>query len=134
MLDRFANTCPFCKRIAKRDFLFATPLAVVLYDRFPLNPGHCLLVPKRHVASLFEMTELERADLFEMLPGLKDFIEEQFHPAAFNLGMNIGRAAGQTVDHAHLHLIPRFEGDVQDPRGGVRQVIPARARYWEENP
>lgn len=85
------------------------------------------------MASLFEMSDEERADLFALLPSLKEVIDEHFKPAAYNLGMNIGTSAGQTIYHAHFHFIPRYQGDVEDPRGGVRNIIPSKAKYWEDS-
>jgi len=97
---------------------------------FPVSPGHSLVIPKRHIASFFEVTYDERTALFELLDTAKSAAEAEFHPAGYNIGINDGAAAGQTVSHLHIHLIPRFEGDLPDPRGGVRWVIPAKADYW----
>jgi diadenosine tetraphosphate (Ap4A) HIT family hydrolase len=106
------------------DILHATELSTAFYDSYPVSPGHCLIVPKRHVESFFDLTPAEQGDLFALVPSLKKILDEKWAPAAYNLGMNMGRAAGQTVPHTHLHLIPRFPNDVADPRGGVRWVIP----------
>jgi ATP adenylyltransferase len=126
--------CPFCERIALEETILVSPLSVAMLDKFPLNPGHILIVPKRHVSTLFDFSDDERADLFSLLPAIKSYIESRFSPEGYNLGMNIGEAAGQTVSHAHFHVIPRYRGDVADPRGGIRQVIPSKARYWESDP
>ena len=125
-----APECPFCKRIRGHIGLLATRrTAVALPDAFPVSPGHCLILPKRHEPDYFELTVEEQADITELLWELRELLEAEHHTRAFNVGVNVGAVAGQTVDHAHVHLIPRFEGDVADPRGGVRCVIPGGARY-----
>jgi diadenosine tetraphosphate (Ap4A) HIT family hydrolase len=88
------------------------------------------VLPKRHEPDFFELTLEEQTEIGELLWELRELIEAEHHARSFNVGVNAGAAAGQTVDHAHVHLIPRFEGDVPDPRGGVRWVIPERAPYW----
>jgi diadenosine tetraphosphate (Ap4A) HIT family hydrolase len=105
-------------------------LAVAFKDGFPVNPGHTLIVPRRHVERFFELTAEEQAALWRLLPELKQRLDARHAPAGYNVGLNVGEAAGQTVGHAHVHLIPRYAGDVEDPRGGVRWVVPARAKYW----
>jgi diadenosine tetraphosphate (Ap4A) HIT family hydrolase len=95
-----------------------------------VSPGHTLLIPKRHTGSFFDLSEQERWDLLALLDRAKLVLDEEFQPQGYNLGINDGAAAGQTVPHLHVHLIPRFEGDLPDPRGGVRWVIPEKAKYW----
>jgi diadenosine tetraphosphate (Ap4A) HIT family hydrolase len=89
-----------------------------------------LLIPKRHTGSFFDLSDLERSDLLSLLDHAKRALDEELHPQGYNIGINDGAAAGQTVPHLHVHLIPRFEGDLPDPRGGVRWVIPEKAKYW----
>ncbi len=101
--------------------------AVAFYDRFPASQGHALIVSRRHVSDLFELTDDERHGLWALLPDVKAIVEQAHSPAGFNVGVNVGAAAGQTVMHVHLHLIPRYPGDVPYPRGGVRWVVPHRA-------
>jgi diadenosine tetraphosphate (Ap4A) HIT family hydrolase len=128
-----AADCPFCSRIRSGKFLLATRrTAVALPDAYPVTPGHCLVLPKRHEPDFFELTVDEQGDISELLWELRELLEAEHHTKSFNVGVNAGAAAGQTVDHAHVHLIPRYAGDVPDPRGGVRWVIPERAPYWEE--
>ena len=128
-----APDCPFCRRIRGRKFLLATRrTAVAIADAHPVSPGHCLVLPKRHEADFFELTVDEQGDITELLWELRELLEAEHSTTSFNVGVNAGTAAGQTVDHAHVHLIPRYAGDVPDPRGGVRWVIPERAPYWEE--
>ncbi len=123
--------CPFCSLSAER-FVLENAYAVVIRDAFPVSPGHTLIIPKRHVASFFEVTEAERAELMSLLAAARDDLDREFRPAGYNIGINDGAAAGQTVPHLHVHLIPRFAGDREDPRGGVRWVLPDKAVYWDK--
>ena len=101
----------------------------VSFDSFPVSPGHALVVPKRHVMTLFEMSVEEYADCFRLILSLKDLLLARYSPDGYNVGANCGEAAGQSVWHAHIHVIPRYTGDVPEPRGGVRGVIPLKASY-----
>jgi|SRR6056297_320424 len=122
--------CPFC--IPDPKLLFhESELVVGLWDRYPVSPGHALLVPRRHVAGWFDASQEEQQALVAALEAAKRKIEKEHRPDGYNIGVNIGEAAGQTVDHLHVHLIPRYQGDIADPRGGVRHVIPAKAGYWQ---
>lgn len=125
------TSCPFCELPAER-IVFSADEALVIHDAFPVSPGHTLVIPRRHVRSLFELTEIERDCMFELLAQAKAELDHSFQPDGFNIGINDGAAAGQTVQHLHLHLIPRYRGDVPDPRGGVRWVMPDKAKYWVE--
>ncbi len=127
-----APDCPFCTRIRARKHLLAVRrTAVAITDAHPLTPGHCLVLPKRHEPDFFELTVDEQGEIMELLWELRELLEAEHATRSFNVGVNAGAAAGQTIDHAHVHLIPRYAGDVPDPRGGVRWVIPDRAPYWE---
>ena len=123
--------CPFCA-LPRDRILFESELALCFRDGFPVSPGHTLIIPRRHVASFFEITDTERTDLMSLLAAARAELESQFHPAGYNVGINDGAAAGQTVAHLHIHLIPRYAGDRDDPRGGVRWVIPDKAVYWDK--
>ncbi len=103
---------------------------MVLRDGFPISPGHTLIIPKRHIASFFETTPDERNELLSLLDRAQKNLQTEFNPDAFNIGINDGAAAGQTIPHLHIHLIPRYQGDLPDPRGGVRWIIPEKAKYW----
>jgi diadenosine tetraphosphate (Ap4A) HIT family hydrolase len=103
----------------------------VIRDRFPVSPGHSLIIPKRHVASLFELTAEEFNALHELLHLTHSQLDAQYQPDGYNIGVNVGEAAGQTVFHLHVHVIPRYVGDCADPRGGVRWVMAEKAVYWE---
>lgn len=123
------SACPFCTLPADR-IVASNDLALVVRDGFPISPGHTLVIPKRHFGSFFEATVEERDAMLTLLDQARRDIGGELAPDGFNIGINDGPAAGQTVPHLHLHLIPRFEGDVADPRGGVRWVIAEKARYW----
>jgi len=105
-------------------------LVVAFPDGYPVSPGHTLVIPKRHVGSLTDLTPEEAKALWALLSVARARLDEELRPDGYNLGVNDGRAAGQTVMHLHVHLIPRFDGDRADPRGGVRWVIPEKADYW----
>jgi diadenosine tetraphosphate (Ap4A) HIT family hydrolase len=121
--------CPFCNLPASR-ILGGDELALIASDGYPVSPGHALIIPRRHVGSFFETTTAERASLLQLLDRAKAIIDAEFNPDAYNIGINNGPAAGQTVPHLHIHLIPRYAGDSADPRGGVRWVLPEKAKYW----
>ena len=126
-----STRCPFCERIAAGEVTAANGLAVAFPDAFPLSPGHVLIVPRRHEADFFALTVDEQEAMLDLARSERVRLLHGSAPDGFNLGLNSGEAAGQTIDHAHLHLVPRFTGDTPDPRGGVRWVFPDRARYWE---
>ena len=130
-------SCPFCQLDSKR-ILFrhsaGSAIVAALWDGFAVSPGHLLLVPIRHVATWFDASPEEQQALTEGLEIAKAYIEQTYQPDGYNIGINVGAAAGQTVPHLHVHLIPRYSGDVPDPRGGVRHVIPQKANYLAEKP
>jgi diadenosine tetraphosphate (Ap4A) HIT family hydrolase len=126
--------CIFCDRIASADLVAEAPLAVAFLDAFPVSPGHTLVVPRRHEPDFFTLSREERMAMFDLLAEVEQLTNAARRPAGYNVGLNVGQAAGQTVAHAHLHLIPRYAGDQPDPRGGIRWVIPARAVYWDQLP
>ena len=126
-----APACPFCTLPAWR-IQAENEHAVLIRDAFPVSAGHSLVIPKRHNGSYFETTEAERRDMQALLEAAKTGIESELLPQGFNIGINDGAAAGQTVPHLHMHLIPRYVGDVADPRGGVRWVIADKADYWTQ--
>jgi diadenosine tetraphosphate (Ap4A) HIT family hydrolase len=128
------SDCPFCARIASDPSLQQGGAVVAIPDGFPLNPGHTLVVPRRHVADIFALSAEDQADVWRLVAAVRERLLAERRPDGFNIGLNVGEAGGQTVAHAHVHVIPRFRGDVPDPRGGVRWVIPARAAYWKDLP
>lgn len=127
-----SNQCPFCNLAADR-ILLQSSTAIALHDAFPVAEGHTLVVPRRHVASIYDLPEPEQTQLWQLVAEVRTSLIEQLAPAGFNIGINDGQAAGQTVSHAHVHVIPRYEGDVSDPRGGIRWIIPEKAVYWEDS-
>ena len=102
----------------------------MFFDGYPITPGHSLVIPRRHIPSLFKLPFDEQLYLWTKVAMVRTLLIENFHPDGFNIGMNDGEAAGQTISHAHIHVIPRYHGDVPDPRGGVRWIIPSKAAYW----
>jgi diadenosine tetraphosphate (Ap4A) HIT family hydrolase len=122
--------CPFCTLPLKR-IIDSNDLALVIRDGYPVSPGHTLIIPKRHIGSWFEITPEEQSAMLDLLGRAKAALEEEFKPDGYNIGINDGPTAGQTVPHLHMHLIPRYKGDLEDPRGGVRWIIPGKAKYWE---
>ncbi|MFN8841462.1 MAG: HIT family protein, partial [Burkholderiales bacterium] len=116
-------SCPFCDVPPDR-ILLGNAHAIALRDAFPISPGHTLIVPRRHVGSFFEATADERAALLALLDEAKRGLDAEFAPASYNIGINDGPAAGQPVPHRHIHLLPRYDGDCADPRGGVRWIVP----------
>ena len=112
--------------------LEANALAISVRDAYPVSPGHTLVMPRRHVGSFFDATPEERSAMLTLLDIAKWKLDHEFSPASFNIGINDGVAAGQTIPHLHLHLIPRYVDDVPDPRGGVRWLIPSKADYWSQ--
>lgn len=124
------RSCPFCEppedRVAIR-----TPHSVALQDSFPVSEGHTLVIPINHVSSVYDLNDEEFRDLWNLVGRVREELGKALRPDAFNVGINDGLAAGQTVEHAHVHVIPRWKGDVADPRGGIRWVIPEKARYWD---
>jgi len=124
--------CPFCDRTASSEPLAANEHASAFPDGFPVSEGHTLVVPRRHVCSLWDLTPDELHAVWALVGEVRALLTSKHSPDGFNVGVNDGAAAGQTVDHAHVHIIPRYSGDVPDPRGGMRWVLPDRARYWSE--
>lgn len=126
-MESTSLSCPFCQ--TAEDVVLRNELAYARYDKNPVAPGHLLLIPFRHVASYFDTSDEERRALLQLLDHAKTLLDARHTPAGYNIGVNVGDVAGQTIMHVHLHLIPRYPGDVENPRGGVRGVIPARQCY-----
>lgn len=124
-------SCPFC-RLDRSIIILSNKHAVVIYDEYPITVGHCLILPERHISSFFEATKDEQMAMFELLTDMRQLMLSEKDIDGFNIGINDGIAAGQTVMHLHIHLIPRYIGDMDDPRGGVRWIMPEKASYWEK--
>lgn len=122
--------CIFCELAALPDEIeIENEFFYGKFDKYPVAEGHLLIIPKRHVETLFDLDEAERTSLFSLVEASKDLLVEKYHPDGFNYGVNQGAAAGQTIAHLHLHIIPRYSGDMADPEGGVRGVIPEKQKY-----
>lgn len=122
-------TCPFCE-LPKERIILSNSLGMVIRDGYPISPGHTLVIPQRHIGSFFELEPEERNSLLSLLEESKRRLDKEFQPDGYNIGINDGPSAGQTVPHLHVHLIPRYSGDQADPRGGIRWIIPEKANYW----
>jgi len=107
--------------------------AFVVLDAYPVSPGHSLVISRRHVADIFDLTEIEISDILQLIRSARERIAHTLQPAGYNIGVNLGKDAGQTVMHVHVHVIPRYPGDSEDPTGGVRGVIPGKARYEQSS-
>lgn len=123
--------CPFCE-LPEEEIIVQNRLAKAFYDKYPVNRGHVLVVPKRHVPTLFEASMEEVRAMTELVFEVKQLLDREFRPDGYNVGVNVGEAAGQTVFHLHCHVIPRYRGDVEDPRGGVRKVKASLVPYPAE--
>lgn len=119
--------CIFCE--PEREILAQNAEAIAVFDSFPVSPGHALILPRRHVTTIWELDEQTYDLCFRLVRQLEPILAARFSPDGFNVGVNCGEAAGQSVWHAHIHVIPRYTGDVANPRGGVRHVIPLKAGY-----
>lgn len=118
--------CIFCKM---KDYILENELAYAIYDKYPVGKGHMLFIPKRHVKDFFDITKEEREAIFDLIDEGKKLLDEKYSPDSYNVGINCGEHAGQTIMHVHVHLIPRYIGDMKDPTGGVRGVIPYKMKY-----
>jgi diadenosine tetraphosphate (Ap4A) HIT family hydrolase len=128
--DTSHPSCPFCS-LQVSGIIAANDFAVAVPDAFPVSPGHTLIIPRRHFASLFDATEDEKAALLGLLAETRERLLQERSADGFNIGINDGAVAGQTVFHLHIHLIPRYRGDCTDPRGGVRKLFPDQSPYWK---
>ena len=124
------DICPFCRLSTESNLIVESATVFSIFDKYPVSNGHALIIPKRHVDNYFELTFREQSACTFMLNYVKEIVQKKFEPDGFNIGINIGRSAGQTVHHVHIHLIPRYAGDVDNPEGGVRGVIPEKKNYF----
>ena len=121
--------CIFCNPEADRELIVESETAYAVFDKFPVSKGHALIIPKGHLASYFDLPFNEQSACWFMMNKVKEILTKQFKPDGFNVGINIEESAGQTIPHVHIHLIPRYKNDVENPRGGVRGVIPHKRNY-----
>jgi len=128
------HECQFCAKVDEKDFRWENDHAVAFADRYPVGPGHTLVVPRVHQSDLFRLDPIVRAEVWALVDDVHRDLLKDLGADGFNVGLNEGTAAGRTVDHAHVHVIPRFNGDMPDPRGGIRWVLPENADYWSHRP
>lgn len=130
-MSKTPQQCPFCS-LADLQVVAESELTVAFYDRYGISKGHTLVVPRQHAQSLFDLPAEVQQALWAMVARVQQILQVRFQPDGFNVGLNDGPAAGQTIMHVHIHVIPRFHGDVPDPRGGIRWIMPDKAVYWEK--
>ena len=121
--------CPFCTLNANRQIITESAMAYAIYDKYPVSAGHALVIPKRHLTNYFELSSKEQTACWLIINRVQKIVQKKYQPHGFNVGINIGKTAGQTVHHSHIHLIPRYEGDIDSPDGGIRGVIPDKQKY-----
>lgn len=121
--------CPFCSPEPERKLITESATAYCIEDKFPVSKGHVLVIPKNHESNYFNLSQKQQLACWMMVNRVKEIIKQKYNPDGINIGMNVGSAAGQTIPHVHIHLIPRYKGDMQSPRGGVRGVIPSKQNY-----
>ena len=120
------NDCTFCN---KSEFILENEHWICIYDNYPVSNGHTLIIPKRHFNDYFLSTELERSSFDKILFEVKEHLDKEYSPDGYNVGFNVNEEGGQSIFHCHIHVIPRYRGDVENPRGGIRGVIPSKQNY-----
>lgn len=123
--------CIFCNLI-ETEILAENQLALAFYDKFPVNTGHVLIIPKRHIETIFDATNYEILAINDLIIEVRKILEEKYNPDGYNIGVNVGSAGGQTIFHLHYHVIPRYIGDIEDPRGGIRKIKKSIIPYIDE--
>lgn len=123
------NECRFCLTKPGRRIMIEGQYGFVAWDRYPASDGHFLVIPYRHFSSYFDINDKEREELWSLVAQGRDICEKKYQPDGYNIGINVGVAAGQSIHHLHIHVIPRYNGDVENPKGGVRGVLPHKKLY-----
>jgi diadenosine tetraphosphate (Ap4A) HIT family hydrolase len=121
--------CPFCNLDPDVHIWLEKETCIAIKDSFPVSTGHTLIIPKDHISSYFDLSAEVQCACWETVNEMKAVLEKKYRPDGFNVGINVGEASGQTISHVHIHLIPRYKGDMKNPRGGVRGVIPEKQSY-----
>ena len=121
--------CIFCKEFDKDKIVYEDGTWIAILDNYPVSEGHTLLIPKRHCETYFDLNFIELESVGVTIGVIKRLLDTKYKPDGYNIGVNCGKSAGQTIQHCHIHIIPRYDGDVEDPRGGVRGVIPSKQKY-----
>jgi len=127
------NGCLFCAPDQDRELVTESATVYAILDKFPVSKGHTLIIPKQHVTDYFDLTERTKTACWLVVDRVKMLLAQRYNPDGFNVGINIGSAAGQTIPHVHIHVIPRYEGDVENPTGGIRGIIPGKGDYSKNN-
>ena len=127
------SDCIFCEKLLNKEYVIENDLAFGFWDKYPVNNGHTLICPKRHIQSFFQLTSPELEAIYELLGTAHIFLKSSFGADGFNIGVNVGQYAGQTVNHVHVHLIPHYKGDVENPKGGIRNFKKALIPYDVDN-
>lgn len=120
--------CPFCNR-EELKIILENELAFAIYDKYPVQKGHLLIIPKEHIVTYFDASEEQILAMHELIQKGKKLLDNEFNPDGYNIGVNVGFYGGQTIPHLHVHLIPRYKGDIEDPRGGVRKIVKNLVQY-----
>ena len=121
--------CIFCKEFDKDKIVYEDGTWIAILDNYPVSEGHTLLIPKRHCETYFDLNFIELESVGVTIGVIKRLLDTKYKPDGYNIGVNCGKSAGQTIPHCHIHIIPRYDGDVEDPSGGVRGVIPSKQKY-----
>jgi ATP adenylyltransferase len=124
-----SDLCPFCSLTEDKKTIIELESAYAIYDKFPVSPGHSLIIPKRHCADYFDLSFDEQSACWNLVNQIKEILDQSYRPDGYNIGINNLVPAGQTLPHVHIHLIPRYIGDVPRPQGGIRGVIPSKKEY-----
>ena len=114
---------------AKKEVFLENESAFAIFDGYPVSPGHSLVVPKIEINSIFKLKEIDYLNCFRLVFEVKKYLEKKYDCKDFNIGINNGEIAGQTIEHAHIHVIPRYKNDIKDPRGGVRNILEDKSGY-----
>ncbi|HPZ09100.1 MAG TPA: HIT family protein [Candidatus Eremiobacteraeota bacterium] len=120
--------CPFCNH-KEEESVLKNELCFARFDKYPVSKGHLLVIPWRHFDNYFDATREEKIALIDLIDEARNLLDKEFNPDGYNIGVNIGIPAGQSVMHLHIHIIPRYIGDTENPRGGVRGVLPRKRNY-----
>ncbi len=123
-------SCIFCNPEPDRTLITESATFYSIYDKYPVNNGHALLIPKRHITSYFDINFNENYASFLMLKKVREILQVNYNPDGFNIGVNVGASAGQTIEHLHIHMIPRYKGDCENPVGGIRNIFPEKSNYF----
>lgn len=124
------GSCPFCSPEKDREVVTESATVYAMLDKYPISPGHTLIIPKIHLADYFELSDKMKIACWLVTDRVKKILSQQFQPDGFNIGINVGKMAGQTIPHVHIHLIPRYTGDMENPAGGIRHIIPSKGYYF----